>query len=407
MTIGLLSEGIANWGGGLDLLRLLASGLISSKLHVSLLLPQRTLTRRIRSELGAWKRMGTNIVHLERPRYTKVQTTAAENVIAAVQSSGCAIEPVAYYGNRAGLAHTVAEQGIDVVLPCMNSLGKGFPIPWIGYIPDLQHKYLPQYFSQAEMAQRDRVFQEILREARVLVVNSREVKSDLQQHYEVGNCEIAVLPFTPLLQPHWLTGNIDEVRAKYSLPARYFLISNQFWLHKDHATAFNALSLLGDRDVHFVCTGDTHDYRAPKYFASLERLTAQLGVQQRVRFLGHIPKMDQITMMRDAMAVVQPTLFEGSPGGGSVYDAVGIGTPAIVSDIAVNRDIEDESVEFFRVGSAPHLAEKLQKAVESPRLAIDTELLLERAVVRRERLGRALIQTIDLAMESKRLVMAR
>src|ERR1035441_2674602 len=37
-----------------------------------------------------------------------------------------------------------------VVFPALASLGKEFPVPWIGWIPDFQHKRLPQFFSDEE-----------------------------------------------------------------------------------------------------------------------------------------------------------------------------------------------------------------------------------------------------------------
>ena len=40
-----------------------------------------------------------------------------------------------------------------------------------------------------------------------------------------------------------------------------------------------------------------------------------LGLEQRVRVLGLVPKRDQIEIMKKACAVLQPTRFEGGPGG--------------------------------------------------------------------------------------------
>jgi glycosyltransferase involved in cell wall biosynthesis len=55
---------------------------------------------------------------------------------------------------------------------------------------------------------------------------------------------------------------------------------------------------------------------------------------------------------------MQPTLYEGGPGGGATFEAIGMGTPAVVSDIPVNREIDQGGVHFFRAGDAIDLAEK-------------------------------------------------
>src|SRR6266849_6060937 len=77
-----------------------------------------------------------------------------------------------------------------------------------------------------------------------------------------------VLPSMMSLGPHfphpWI-GYIGDVQHK-RLPGKFFIISNQFWMHKSHQTAFDALRLIRDAgfaDVHILCTGNLHDYRAP------------------------------------------------------------------------------------------------------------------------------------------------
>jgi glycosyltransferase involved in cell wall biosynthesis len=341
----------------------------------------------------------TKLANFERPKFVRFPKIDLSQVVDAMSSSGCEFDVVEYPKSRTGLAVAVQEHGIDVVLPCVNSLGSDFPHKWIGYVPDLQHKHLPQFFSRAALQQRDRQFQRLLRDARTLIVNSRQVKSDLEQHFQTGTCNIVVLPFSPLVQAEWFTTDVKSVQERYALTAPYFLISNQFWQHKDHATAFKALSLLAVRDVELICTGSASDYRAPEYFGKLQALISERGLQGRVRFLGHIPKPDQIAIMRGAVAVLQPTLFEGGPGGGSVYDAVAVGTPAIISDIPVNREIVEKGVEFFPVGSAQHLAERMAAVLESPVSRVSNDALMERAAVRRQRLSAALTRATNAAFE--------
>ncbi len=90
--------------------------------------------------------------------------------------------------------------------------------------------------------------------------------------------------------------------------------------------------------------------------------------------------------MRAALAVVQPTLFEGGPGGGSVFDAVALGVPAIVSDIPVNLEIEEPNVRFFKACDAAALsaamAERLRSGAgvrQSPQQLMDAGLRRRKA----------------------------
>src|SRR5262249_24896424 len=138
-------------------------------------------------------------------------------------------------------------------------------------------------------------------------------------------------------------------REKYGVPQDYFLCSNQFWQHKNHGVVIDALALAraAGRPIDMVFTGPMSDYRAPNYVPDLLSRVRDVGVESNCRFLGLIPKLDQIAIMRSAVAVVQPTLFEGGPGGGAVYDAIAIDCPVIVSDIPVNREIEGYVDSFF------------------------------------------------------------
>ena len=120
-----------------------------------------------------------------------------------------------------------------------------------------------------------------------------------------------------------------------------------------------------------------------------------MGILDRIHFLGHIPKQDQIGIMNGAIAVIQPTLFEGGPGGGAVYDAVAIGVPAILSDIPVNLEIVGEAnLLYFKAGDASDLTEKMKTVLTSPVKRSNPEELLETGRVRIEKLGETLIEAI-------------
>ena len=125
---------------------------------------------------------------------------------------------------------------------------------------------------------------------------------------------------------------------------------------------FHAFAEVAKRwpDVSLICTGGTNDYRDPNYFEKLDSESARLGLRSRLRFLGHIPKRDQIELLNHALALVQPTLFEGGPGGGSTYEAVALGKRVLLSDLPGNLEIEGGDVRFFKCGD--HVA--LSKLME-------------------------------------------
>ncbi len=313
-----------------------------------------------------------------------------------------------FYDGNEQLNRHINEHNLNILVLTQESLGQWVDIPWIGYIPDFQHRYLPQFFDRNEIVRRDLQFSRMYDEAPVIIVNSQAAKSDIDRFYNREGAAVISLPFAPIPEPEWLVDteeNFKELRDCYQLPSRYFVISNQFWIHKSHMTAFKAFKMLLDqtesRDLGLVCTGKTEDYRQPQYFDHLLKELKELNLLNHVRILGYIPKNDQIQIMRRAIANIQPTLFEGGPGGGSVYNAVALGVVSIISDIPINREIKEDTVIFFKKGSAEDLAQKMldQLRVGKSNPAAGKDQLEQRGRARKMELGKALWKAIHTAGE--------
>jgi len=287
----------------------------------------------------------------------------------SLRDAGCPIAVIHYRNSRGGLADAMGRCDAHVLLPCPETLGSDFPRGWVGYIPDLQHKRMPHWFQEEESRHRDKKFTTLLDEASAVVVNSASVVSDIQEFYSGYKARIFALPYCPPVRQVEFPESLRlEVRSRYTLPERYFLISNQFWVHKSHETAFRALRRVREAgyDVGLVCTGNTSDYRWPEHLSHLMEVIEENRMREHIRILGQVPKRDQLAIMSESLAVIQPSLFEGGPGGGAVYDAVSLNKPCIVSDIAVNREIDIGEVRFFAAGSQEDLAAKMIEMLVHP-----------------------------------------
>lgn len=305
------------------------------------------------------------------------------------------------HGERA-LLRFCRERAIDAVLPFAAALRPGFPVAWIGYLYDFQHRAYPELFTHSERAWRDASFRAMVDRAPAVIVNARQVVADAERHLSPMRARIFALPFSAAPADGWFDRDPDEVRRRYGIGGRYFIISNQFWVHKRHDVALRALAGLPDHDVELVMTGSTLDARAPDHFPSLLALVDELGLAKRVHFLGLIPKLDQIALLRGSMAVVQPTAFEGGPGGGSVFDAVAMGAPAIVSDIAVNREIEEHVRCYVPLGDVPALSRAMVDAL-GVKPAVEPDgasraRLVAAGLARRKAMGEVVAQAVEYAM---------
>lgn len=283
---------------------------------------------------------------------------------------------------------------IDILFPSLNCESGKFDIMRIGYIPDFQHKYLPELFDSKECKWRDKHFEQQLQNSKYIIVNAQDVKKDIAKYYPEQKCEVIVLPFKPFQKPEVkLTPDL----SKYHLPKKYFVICNQFWMHKSHITAFEALEKLyceGLEDIHIVCTGLMQDDRNPQFIEKLRKRVSELKCHNNIHFLGYIPKDDQIQIMKESTGLIQPTLFEGTPGGLAVYNAVCLGITCLVSDIDVNKEIIGyDNVYFFKKKNAEELAVLMKE--HSDDIAIEEEIVNKRILKNRKEYGEFLLQKLE------------
>ena len=269
------------------------------------------------------------------------------------------------------LSKKIYENGIDVIFPSMIDLGKNLPVKWCINVWDCQHKYYPQYFSWYMMAYRDWFYNKVFKYTDAIVVNSQNAKNDFAKFYNVSPERIKALPLLPTMD-HYLIGSDDEsVIQKYSISEPFFLISNRFWQHKSHDTAIKALAILVNErkyNVSLICTGGMTDYRDKKqrHLNYLKKLVEDNNLKEHVRFLGIIPKKDQIELMKRAISVVQPSQFEGDCSG-QIIDAITIGQRAICSDIAPLMEVKDEGpLVYFQLDNVNELANRMEDYINTP-----------------------------------------
>lgn len=353
-------HGLCRWNGGIDLARLMVSALhaIDDPPPLTFALP--TLAEpapMLHAALLRLRRGGRD-------------RTGMDDALMRSATAVAGAAPLVRVADTArGIAEAARISGASVVFPTMLPLPLGAP-PAIGYIFDFQHRHLPANFSWLARWRRDRRFGALAARTAGIVVNSRHTCRDAVRYLDVDPTRVLSMAYSPYALPRWLDVDVAAARARYGLDGPYIMVCNQMWMHKDHPTALRAFALARDRlpaGARLVLTGQAADHRDPAYGDRLRALVHELGVGDWVDWLGLIPKPDQIALLRGALMLWQPTLFEGGPGGGAVYEATGLGVPVVVSDIEINRELDRGTLRFFRAGDAASLAiQALALAADPP-----------------------------------------
>lgn len=393
-----------------NLLRGLAT-LSAAEVRITVLVPSdhtaRLLARRF---AGRLKRA---VLHPSQARHHLFGGAAPERSIwtrGVEQLNAIVPDLIVFDGSDEDLIRRCSELDIDVLLPVFSPPAKS-SIPWVGYLYDCQHKHYPQFFDSKEIASRDRAFDNMLNQGSVVFANAQAVISDLRRFFPEVKAELFSLPFAPLILEEELAATVrDWQEAQHSVTggAPYFIVCNQFWVHKDHATAFRAFARFTEdparRNWCLVCTGLTQDFRVPDYFGELTALVAELGIAKRVMFTGYVERSRQQSLLYGATALLQPTLFEGGPGGGAASDAMALGVPCLLSDISVNRELSDPLATFFRVSDPEALAIAMEEVVRHPPSRPAAAQLLQNSRDHARHLGETLRTLAEKALAARNLL---
>jgi Glycosyltransferase len=276
---------------------------------------------------------------------------------------------------------------IDAVFVSWAEFEASVRVPLLGWIHDFQHKHYPEFFSPRENQQRDDLFERLAASCSRVVLSSEDARRDYERFVPSFAHKARVLRFVAQVPADVYDVDPGWICDEYHLPERFIYLPNQFWVHKGHQLVIEALAQLkaSRPDITVVCTGNPADRRDPLYFGELLERVSRLGLRENFVVLGWVPQAQIFHLMRQAVAVLQPSLFEGWST--TVEETKSVGKTIILSDISVHREQAPASVRYFDPTDASALAEQLVAAYEtrSPGPAKELEEAAREALPQRTR----------------------
>ena len=274
---------------------------------------------------------------------------------------------------------------------------RGSTMPTAGWIPDFQHAHLPSFFDDDERALRDADFRALADQCDCIVVSSEAALGDLAAFAPDALAKSAVLRFVPAVDQTAIVP-LSTLEVKYAFRAPFFYVPNQFWIHKNHVLVVDALALLKQRGLApiVVMTGSTADYRHPDHFESLMKRAEAAGVSHSLRVLGTVPYADLISLMQHAVAIVNPSLFEGWSS--SVEEAKALDKIVLLSSLPVHREQAPAKGRYFDPTRPEALADAMRSVLEGPlddTSHVTTPTLSATYVAERERFARTYVGIVD------------
>lgn len=328
-NIAFLVEGGKDWIAGIHYLRNLLKAIRTadseSAFRAHLVLPQEVDS----SEVQGLIDLSESVIHRKLPPHK----FHVQNLILQ--------KKYWYLKNPPELSHPLGHQlrkqaEIDCVFG-IESFGPRFKVPLISWLYDFQHKDLPQNFSERDASLRELLFGRVARYSDRIVVSSQHARSVYCKHYPNGN-RVRVVPFAVDLPDDTFKRNTSDALNTYQLSERFFFLPNQFWLHKNHTLAIEALALAvkSEPSIRLVCSGALTEPRDPDHVPRLMQRVQAAGLSENVRFLSLIPYSDVVQLMRQSVAVVQPSLYEGWST--TVEECKVLSKPILLSRIDVHEE---------------------------------------------------------------------
>ena len=236
------------------------------------------------------------------------------------------------------------------------------------WIPDFQEAFLPQLFTSEDIEKRQASHKKVSQNADVVVFSSNNAAQHFKSLYPEYTRQIKILHFA-VTHPSLEHLNKREMTNKYSLDRPYFFAPNQFWQHKNHETLIEAVFLAKkeNADIKVLLSGKEEDYRTEGHVEKLKQMVLDKGLSNEVSFLGFLPRDEQLYILKNCIAVIQPSLFEGWST--VVEDAKAQGKYIILSDIPVHREQVEIDVSFFNPLSPNELANAILSAWQAHPIA--------------------------------------
>lgn len=229
----------------------------------------------------------------------------------------------------------------------------------LGWIPDFQEKYLPELFSQNELEIRNSCQQSFIQHNVPIVFSSEDARNDFFKFHPDGNhLRTWVLPFA-VQHPDYSQEDIGSLKRKFGINKQYLFCANQFWTHKNHLFLFKAFLEAKKKGLYLqlVCSGRLHDYRNNGYADEIRNFIKDNNLENDILILGFIERTEQLCLMQNSYAIVQPSLFEGWST--VVEDAKCLNKFIFLSDLRVHREQAPKEVCYFDPQDEEDLSEKL------------------------------------------------
>jgi len=219
-------------------------------------------------------------------------------------------------------------------------------LPLVVTVHDLAALDRPDLHAPHAAAQLTRRLETLDRAAVVIAISATTGDALARHGISASRIMVSLLAPVPLLAA--------PVTPPETTP--FVLAVGELMPRKDYPTLLQALALEPAREVRLVVAGPV-GFRGEEVIA----LATRLGLDDRVRFAGHVTDGELAGLYQGATALCLPSVIEGF--GLPLVEAMSAGLPIIASDIPVVREITSDAALLVPVCDPDRLAAALAQVL--------------------------------------------
>ena len=267
--------------------------------------------------------------------------------------------------------HSVSDylkkQGVKIIFYPLPSSAVFEGIPYMVNNWDLAHHSawaFPEFVDERGFARRDEWYRNVVPSALMVFCESDAGKNEVVQYLNINPGKMKVLPiFSSNAFVGMQVAPPEQERILTSLglaAGKFFFYPAQFWAHKNHfhlVSAFSKFVKLHPDHKLFFCGSDK---------GNIDHIKAQVkanGLEKNVIFGGFIEDESLFTLYKNASALVMPTFL--GPTNIPPIEALFLGCPALLSDLAGHREIMGDAALYFDPLDDDSIVESMKAIMDS------------------------------------------
>jgi glycosyltransferase involved in cell wall biosynthesis len=230
-------------------------------------------------------------------------------------------------------------------------------VPSVLTFHDMQHEFLPEYFSAYALQARKKLWRPSAEKATRIIAISGYAKTCLVDRYGIAPDKIDVVHtgYNPHFRPLDDCEPLASASSRLGLQKPFIYYPAATWPHKNHHRLLAAVKIMKERygfDGQLVLSGI-----ARQADGDVLQEIARLGLRDDVVVLGYLPQEDLPCLYNLARLLVFPSLYEGF--GIPLLESMACGCPVACANAASIPEVVGDAAVTFDPGSVEEMAGKI------------------------------------------------